>query len=174
MKARERGRGGITQADSDLESHSQTMYSITTTTNNGLVDKHIPSRSERDGGSLSKDRLSVCDRTRASSLVRERGQCEGEGEEEGGRDHRRRSRSQPHEYVGGMSGEAKDLSSSGGTPPGHPCSIPIKTHIIGMCVCVFVGGWVGGCTRLYLWYVCFTWEGMYIAKSTFIVKLITV
>ena len=150
------------------------MYSITTTTNNGLVDKHIPSCSERDGGSLSKDRLSVCDRTRASSLVRERGQCEGEWEEGGGRDHRRRSRSQPHEYVGGMSGEnptnseAKDLSSSGGT---QPCSIPIKTHIIGMCVCV-CRGWVCGCTRLYLWYVCFTWEGMYIAKSTFIVKLI--
>ena len=144
MKARERGRGEITQADSDLESHSQTshtMYSITTTTNNGLVDKHIPSRSERDGGSLSKDRLSVFDRTRASSLVRERGQCEGEGEEEGGRDHRRRSRSQPHEYVGGMSGENPTISEAkdcGGIPPGQPCSIPIKTHIIGMCVCVCV------------------------------------
>ena len=41
-----------------------------------------------------------------------------------------------------------------------------------VCVCVFVGGWVGGCMRLYLWYVCFTWEGMYIAKPSFIVKLI--
>ena len=145
------------------------MYSITTTTNNGLVDKHIPSRSERDGGSLSKDRLSVFDRTRASSLVRERGQCEGEGEEEGGRDHRRRSRSQPHEYVGGMSGEAKDLSSSGGT---QPCSIPIKTHIIGMCVCVCVcvcvcrgvGRWVYETVFM----VCMFHLGRYVYCQTFI------